>query len=428
MKTYPVSHLLFALLLSTAVGISAEKKVKSTKEAPAKTEAKPAAKKGGKTAAPAAEKAPEAPNPNLNSTEPAAKVNDEIITVGELEKAFDNVAQARNMSPSAMPPEQKLMILHRMLDQMVEDKLVDAASADIKLTDEDIKTELDRITKEAGGSEEALNTKLASFGETMASFKKELPKRVRQRRWVESQVSALAKEVTDAEAKEFYDKSPQHFKVPEMIQASQIIFTLDPQEKAEEKIAAASKKANKALERAKKGEDFAKLAVELSEDPSAKENKGDMGMLSPEGGIAKELYDEAAKLKVGEISDMPLRTQFGLHIIKTTDRKEARTVPFEEAKEKITGYLNNQSKGQAVQQVLAGLREKAKVEVLLPQPEPPATADPIPQPQTQSEPPAPTSNSKSLPVEAVTPPVSAPAVTDPVEAPPAVEAPSAPTN
>lgn len=413
MKTYPVSHLLLALLLSTAVGIGAEKKAKSTKETPAKTEDKPASKKGTKDAAPADKKTEEAPNPNLNSTEPAAKINDQVITVGELEKAFDNVAKARGMSAASMPAEQKQMILHRMLDQMVEDKLVDAASADIKLSDDDIKTELDRITKEAGGSQEALTQKLASFGETMDSFKKELPKRVRQRRWVEAQVSALAKEATETEAKDFYEKNPNYFKTPEQVRASHILFRLTPQD-PEDKVAEASKKANAALERVKKGEDFAKLAEELSEDPSAKQNKGDLDFFGAEGQMVKEFSDEAFKMKVGDVSDMPLRTQFGLHIIKVTDRKEARTVPFEEAKEKITGHLNNQGKGEAVQKVLAGLREKAKVDILLPQPEPPATATPVPQPGAA----APAPEQKSAPVEAVTPPVSAPpAVTDPVAAP-----------
>lgn len=78
--------------------------------------------------------------------------------------------------------------------------------------------------------------------------------------------------------------------------------------------AAAKKKAEDIVARLKKGEDFDKLAGELSEDPSAKQNKGDLGWFT-KGAMVKEFEDACMNGKTGDISG-PVKTQFGFHIIK----------------------------------------------------------------------------------------------------------------
>jgi parvulin-like peptidyl-prolyl isomerase len=67
-----------------------------------------------------------------------------------------------------------------------------------------------------------------------------------------------------------------------------------------------------------------------------------------------------------------VKTQYGFHIIKVTDKKDAKTVTFDEAKEKITGYLKEQKKRTAVNDLIASVREKADVKVNLPALEKPA--------------------------------------------------------
>jgi peptidyl-prolyl cis-trans isomerase C len=102
-----------------------------------------------------------------------------------------------------------------------------------------------------------------------------------------------------------------------------------------------------------------------------------------------------------------VRSQFGYHVIKQTDRKPASKQSFDEAKPQIVGHLGNERKNGAVQTVLTDLRSKAKVDVKLPPPAPEAApsvaAPPASAPEAKPQP-------KRQPVEAVTPPVSAPPV------------------
>ncbi|BDG48522.1 MULTISPECIES: peptidylprolyl isomerase [Parageobacillus] len=80
-----------------------------------------------------------------------------------------------------------------------------------------------------------------------------------------------------------------------------------------------------------KGEDFAKLAKQYSQDPGSASNGGDLGWFGP-GKMVKEFEDAAYQLKVGEISD-PVKTEYGYHIIKVTDKEEKK--PFNEMKDEI---------------------------------------------------------------------------------------------
>ena len=113
----------------------------------------------------------------------------------------------------------------------------------------------------------------------------------------------------------------------------------------------------------------------------------------------------AFALKKGEVSKEPVRSQFGYHIIKVTDRKEGKTNTFEESKELIKNRNGMDRKRGAIDGILAELRTKAKVVINLPEPTPPP-----PVPAAVATPPVAAPKPKGPPVEAVTPPVSAPPI------------------
>ncbi|MFZ5551474.1 MAG: peptidylprolyl isomerase [Bacteroidota bacterium] len=109
-------------------------------------------------------------------------------------------------------------------------------------------------------------------------------------------------------------------RMKEEVRASHILIKCDLDADPKDTLAA-WKKATKAREMAVKN-GFEKTAMEMSEDPSVKKNKGDIGYFSAMM-LVYPFESAAYKSKVGEVS-MPVRTRFGYHILKVTDRRPAR--------------------------------------------------------------------------------------------------------
>ncbi len=126
----------------------------------------------------------------------------------------------------------------------------------------------------------------------------------------------LEKELVEPSLKKLYKRTTEE------IRASHILFRVDMTSLPEDTLKAYTK-AIEIIDRVNKGEDFGKLAFEFSEDPSAKENSGDLYYFSS-GQLVPEFEDAVYGMKVGEISQKPVRTAFGYHIIKATDRQPAK--------------------------------------------------------------------------------------------------------
>ena len=93
--------------------------------------------------------------------------------------------------------------------------------------------------------------------------------------------------------------------------------------------------AKEALARVKKGEDFAKVATELSKDPAGE--GGDLGWFTKDQ-MVPEFADAAFKMEPGQISD-PVKTQFGWHIIKVEEKRMKTFPPFEQVKDQAARYV-----------------------------------------------------------------------------------------
>jgi peptidyl-prolyl cis-trans isomerase D len=136
--------------------------------------------------------------------------------------------------------------------------------------------------------------------------------------------------VTDDELRTYYAQHRDEYVLPERVKAQHILFRT--QGKTPEETEKIREKARGVLERARKGEDFASLAKQNSEDSSAGSG-GDLGDFG-RGQMVPEFENAAFSLGVGAISDL-VQTQFGIHIIKVNEKQERRERPFEELKEAI---------------------------------------------------------------------------------------------
>lgn len=143
-------------------------------------------------------------------------------------------------------------------------------------------------------------------------------------------------EIAPEDIEDYYDQNYEKFEEPEQIKARHILFKLEG-DVEEAAVEAARLKAVETINRIKNGEDFAKLAEELSDCPSSK-NGGDLGFFSR--GQMDPAFDKAAwDLEVDAMTEEPVRSQFGWHIIQKTGHKEQTWKPLEQVSDQIRKQL-----------------------------------------------------------------------------------------
>ncbi|MBK6657593.1 MAG: SurA N-terminal domain-containing protein [Proteobacteria bacterium] len=161
--------------------------------------------------------------------------------------------------------------------------------------------------------------------------------------YLEISAAALASkvEINDEKLHQYYDANQAAYTLAEERSANHILVQLAANANAADEGAAESK-VKDILKRAQGGEDFEKLAKELSDDVGSKAEGGSTGFFA-RGAMAPEFEEAAFKLKVGEIS-APVRTKFGWHIIKLKDIKAGGLQPYDKVKAEVEmAYRNSEA-------------------------------------------------------------------------------------
>jgi len=122
------------------------------------------------------------------------------------------------------------------------------------------------------------------------------------------------------------------------------------------------KKANELIKKLKKGASFEDLAKSDSKDDGSGKRGGDLGYFS-KGSMVPEFAEAAFAMKPGDVSDKPVKTQFGWHIIKVEDRRKSTPPAFEEVKEQLRGQMADG----VIDEIVGELRKNAKVEITAPE-------------------------------------------------------------
>jgi len=166
--------------------------------------------------------------------------------------------------------------------------------------------------------------------------------------------------IPEEELKKYYDSNKDEFKTPEMVRVRHILVKVDESAPEKDK-KAAKKKAENILKKIKSGEDFAKLAGEVSDDPGSKQKGGELGFFSRDR-MVKPFEDAAFALKPGEVSGL-VKTQYGYHIIKAEEKKAAGIQPFDDVKERIRQkLLQDQTKSKVLAFIEKAMKD-AKAEI-----------------------------------------------------------------
>jgi peptidyl-prolyl cis-trans isomerase C len=160
--------------------------------------------------------------------------------------------------------------------------------------------------------------------------------------------------LTDAAMHKVYDDAVKTMGTEKEVHARHILIRAAAGDEKASK--AAEEKIKAVIARLKKGEDFATVAKEVTEDPSGKANGGDLGYFTKEQ-MVPEFADVAFKLDKGQISG-PVKTQFGWHVIKVEDSRMKPPPTFEEVKPQIEQFVTRKAQAELV----AKLRAGAKIE------------------------------------------------------------------
>ncbi len=158
---------------------------------------------------------------------------------------------------------------------------------------------------------------------------------------------SFAQAVSDQDAETYYKEHGAEFERPKRLKAAHILVKVPPTggSEAEGKSRA---KIEEAIRRAKAGEDFGKLAKEISEDTATAGQGGELGFVG-KGEMVPQFEEGVFALKKGEVSPQPVRTPFGYHAIKVLDVQDAGVQPFREVAPKIKEKLGAERSERAAQ-------------------------------------------------------------------------------
>ncbi len=281
----------------------------------------------------------------------AARVNGVAITEAQVQDLTQRMSDSQPKGTAGSAPEAARQdALQSLIDIEV---LTQAAKAEnIEASDAEVNEKLNEI--KARYPPDAFQKTLAANRATEADLRRELGRTLQMEKLLDRQVSV--KVAPDA-AEHFYKENPDKFGQPAAVHASHILFRIA----AEGDQAAARKRAEDALQRLRKGEDFATLAKELSEDKGSAEHGGDLGFF-PQEAMVKPFADAAFSLKPGEISEV-ISTEFGFHIIKVIETRPAGVAPLADVKPQIERYLESQEREKAEHAYVEQLKTKQKIEI-----------------------------------------------------------------
>jgi len=351
---YGISLACSALLVA---GCAGDKSALKSESAPVAVQETPAV---APTPAVPAEQPKTAPAASSSPDDAVAKIGSTNITRKELDRAF-TVLVAQNRIQPGSTPEAIKNAQKTALDQLIFAELLYQQGLLSPPADLDKQVEFKMSQNKAKfGSAAEFEAALQESGVTEKELVEISRKDIVISSYIEAKIVPTIT-VSDEEIKKFYDDNKAGLAEEPQVKASHILIGVDAAATPEVK-AQAKEKAEAILKELKGGKDFAAAAKADSTCPS-KEQGGDLGFFG-KGQMVPAFEEAAFALNPGEISGV-VETQFGYHIIKLTEKKEATPPAFDDLKEKIAVFLKGQKTQKAVFDYVTKLRQETKVDILL---------------------------------------------------------------
>jgi peptidyl-prolyl cis-trans isomerase SurA len=293
--------------------------------------------------------------------EVVARVNNDIITKSDYEKARDLIRRELQRNVSGPEMEKALSFQEKnLLKQMIDDQLLVQKAIDLNLNaDNDVIKFLDNIRREQKLSDmEALEKVMVQQGIDPTEFKTNIKNNSLKQQVLGREVFYRLQQVSQDEITKYYDAHKEEFDRAEEVRIQEILISTEGKKPNE--LPDLEKKAQETLQKAKSGERFDELAKKYSDGPTAKDG-GDLGFF-PRGKMRKEIEDVAFKLRRGQISDL-IKTDYGYVIIKLAEKHDAGIQKIEIVEDEIREKIVSSKAPAAIQEYMKKLRSQAFIKV-----------------------------------------------------------------
>ena len=263
--------------------------------------------------------------------------------------------QGQQMSESDLP-----QLRQQILDQLVAEELIyqQAISQGVTAPQQQKDAQFQQIRGQFP-TDEAWQNALTQGGTTEEDLKAEIERSLLIQLVVNEQLTEPL-EVTDQEINSFYEENPSFFQQPEQIAARHILISTEGLS-TDEEIQDARSRAQGVRDQLIEGAEFAALARERSEGPSAAQG-GQLGTFG-RGQMVAPFEEAAFALQPGEISQV-VQTQFGFHVIQVTERIDGGIVPLADVRDQVEQYLMQEKQAELINGYVEELREAANVQIL----------------------------------------------------------------
>ena len=309
-----------------------------------------------------------------------ARVNDQIITRSDMEKAkTSNLEELKQRSPSDWQSKWT-KAQNDILRDLIDQNLLLARGDELGITGQtEVVKRLNQLRQQMNlASIDDLEAEAKKQGVSYEDFKEQIRIGAVTQQVIGQEVGAKI-HISNEDVQEWYNKHQKELEGPEDIGLSEIMVSTQPRQNAEDKdkqgaaqnqdkqlpedpakVAEAEAKANQILEQLKKGAKFEDLARKSSDGPTAAQG-GSLGGFK-RGELAKDLEDKTFSLKAGENTGV-IRTRQGFIILKVTAHRPAGVPPLKDISDRIREAIYSERLEPAARAYLTKLREQAYIDI-----------------------------------------------------------------
>jgi peptidyl-prolyl cis-trans isomerase SurA len=309
----------------------------------------------------AAQAAPTTEGKGTVIEEIVARVNNEIITLTDFQKAQaerpkevqDECQCAGDQLQTAITDAQK-NVLRDLIDQQLLIERAKDMNIDVTA---DVVNRLNDLRKQNNlATIDELQKAVESDGQSWDDFKQQITDNALTQAVIRQEVGQRV-DIGPDEVKAYYEAHKSEFNRPEEVVLSEIVLSTDGKSGAE--IDAVKKRADDIRARVLAGEDFASLAKRYSEDPATAASGGQLGVYT-KGQLAQQIEDAVFKLQKGQMTDV-IQTKTGFMILHVDQHYQAGDQTLDTVQDEIQNKIYQQKMDPQLRKYLAELREESYV-------------------------------------------------------------------